>query len=272
MGKMPVPPCPLLFAFIRVHSRFKSSRHPTAPRTSRTSSRSLCSLRSLRLSIPQTQDPRPKTPDARPALQNPEPPTLNPSQVYAPFYLAPANWHQPFPPKKTFAPAQPAVPQRLITPAPKPRLPEPTLCTPNPRTFPCRVYGEPHTMKRHPAPHPSHPSHAVPSFQTPHRTPQSPPALRSPRRRRVHLVNSKLPPTRGISPDFAPDISSTYLFPATYEKTPPKQTVKTGPQKVKAPPEKVNKVGRNGQNTPDLVTNLHPEPGTLFNSRMAPAR
>jgi hypothetical protein len=87
------------------------------------------------------------------------------SQVYAPFYLAPSSWHQPFPLKKKFAPTQPSVPQRIIPPIPKPRLPQPAPIMPFPRTFPCRVYGGPHTMKRHPAPHPSHssrPSHAVP--------------------------------------------------------------------------------------------------------------
>jgi hypothetical protein len=214
------------------------SRHPTAPH----GVLQLLAFSALSAFFAVTY-PSLQTPDPRPALQNPEPGTLNPSQVYAPFYLTPANWHQPFPPKKTFAPAQPSVPQRLITPAPKPRLPEPTLYTPNPRTFPCRVYGEPHTMKRHPAPHPSHPSHAVPSFQTPHRTPQTPPALRSPRRRRVHLVNSKLPPTRGLSPDLAPLRPINLFVPSDLQRNTPETNGQNRPPKGQSTPRKGKKDG-----------------------------
>ena len=136
------------------------------------------------------------------------------------------------------------------------------------------------------APQAPQPAHAVPFLQSRRPAPQTPlssitsvhpvhPVHFHLSRPRTAPLVSRLPPRsfgeRGSilstvnfpqlaasHPTWPLSIPSTSLLPATYEKPAPKRKVKTGPKMVKTPPKKVNKGVGNVQNTPILVTNLHP--------------
>jgi len=68
-------------------------------------------------------------------------------------------------------------------------------------------------------------------FPDPYRTARTPPATPKFRRRRTHHVNSKPPPTRGISPDLAPLHSINLFVPNDLRKnTPGNKRSKSAPK------------------------------------------
>jgi hypothetical protein len=188
----------------------------------------------------QTPDPRPKTRSSKPRTLNPEPfpgirtVLLDPRQLAA---TLPAE-------KKLPRQRNPLRCNALSHHPPTPANPKPAPIPPIPRTFPCSIYGRPHTMKRYyPRLHTSHSSYvshspyAVPSSPIRHLTPRTPFSTISSVHsvRRLHLVHpfhlihsrplvNKIPPRPPLShPSLSPSVSLTHTPPTTYKKTTPAQ-------------------------------------------------
>jgi hypothetical protein len=183
---------------------------------------------------------------------------LTTSQVYAPFYLAPANWHQSSSLKKNFPPTQPTARQELTPPAPRNHPPQPAPISPRSTHLPVHIYGRPH----HETTPPStlcvrHVRHVVlvfcvlcgytlfapPAPGSSDLRPQTPDPLSSDPRpqtlflqtrnpepgTRPFLLSTRFPlePDR-IAPHSASAVFLNPIPPMTYQESPPKQTVYSG--------------------------------------------